>query len=150
MSNDDLKVSLEELRALLVLGIVGTLFTMAQLSPNHVFAFGITFRWIADTLLISWGGYLFLAVVGISTDCVRKEFALACRDIAKFLFVFGIALGLAVAITILAGGMLEPTLTQYGIKVGLREAGWVLIVMTFAFAYVVARPELLSRRPRMN
>jgi len=147
MSNE-LSVDAEELRALLVLGMVATLFTMAQLSPKHVFAFGLSFRWIAYTLLIDWGGYLFLAVVGLSKDCIKETLADLCRDLSKLCFLFGIGLGLGIAITIFLGAFIEPALTSHGINVGINEAGPAIAMLSFVFMYFVTKPDFLSKSPR--
>lgn len=106
MSQRSDKLAKEELRAILVLGIIGTLFTAAQLSPRYVLPpsyMGFTLKWVTYVLLFYWGTYLFFAVIGISDDWVADVVTHACDSFARFLFLGGIGILSGMVFLVLIG-----------------------------------------------
>jgi hypothetical protein len=89
MTEREFDLGREELRALLVLGIIGTLLAVRDVLKGDL-AYSITFTDITTLLMAYWGAYLFLMVIGISGDLVRRRVANACAIGAAFFFLLGI------------------------------------------------------------
>jgi hypothetical protein len=99
----DTKLAKEELRALLVLGIIGTLLSTREFLDINL-GFGFHVSSLVQGMLSFWAVYLFLTVAGISTDVVRPRVARACAILAPVVFRSG--LGLSVAVSLFAGTLL--------------------------------------------
>jgi hypothetical protein len=93
--------SSEELRVLIVLGIIGVLFSAYQFWPGITLAYGwMTLGQLIKLLIIFWGGYLILLAMGISDDWIRPSVAKICYDTSITLFVSGMGLVTSMAILV--------------------------------------------------
>lgn len=103
MSKRESDHTIEELRALLVLGIIGTLLGARDvLNANLVY--GLTINDVANWLILYWGAYVFLMAIGISDDWVYPPISKACKRLAQAFFCLGISVtsGLALFIVVLS------------------------------------------------
>ncbi len=115
------KLAKEELRAILVLGIIGTLIG-ARGFLDISLGFGIHVSDFTNWLLVYWSGYLFLMVVGISDDVIKPQLARRCADAAPACFRAGITLTLTLILVIgtaLVIGYLKPSLLSGPGNVGI-------------------------------
>jgi hypothetical protein len=124
----------EELRGILVLGIIGTLLSIAQLAPK-VELLGIPFVELTYWLIAYWGSYLFFAVIGISRDWINESVARVCYEIASMTFVSGIGFIVGLipvflinsvpALRIIGSAiLLIPVAFGIGFLVWIRKPGW--------------------------
>lgn len=139
MGQTDGSLTKEEIRAIFVLGIIGTLFTAAQLSPNYVMPpayMHFTFKSITYLLLVYWGTYLFFAVVGISDDWIRERIARACRAFSKFLFLGGISIIIGMVFLAILG----LSENQFGFKLDQATTIEVSATPAIFIALLIGKP----------
>lgn len=89
MSAEQSALAREELRALLVLGIIGTLLSVRDIL-NIDLGYGIRLNIVVVYLILYWGAYVFLAVIAISDDWVNLRIANACGTAAALAFLLGV------------------------------------------------------------
>jgi hypothetical protein len=99
-TNDGL-YDLEELRAIFVLGVIGSLLTVEHILGAAQITSNISFRTVTLYLIIYWGLYVFLMAIGVSDDIVNPRITHACVKYAIVFFILGIAATLAVPAAIL-------------------------------------------------
>jgi len=90
--------SKDELRVVIVLGIIGVLFSASQLWPEVTFAYNMTLRQVLNLLILYWGGYLILLAIGISDDWVKTSVAKVCYESSIMLFMIGMGFVTAMAL----------------------------------------------------
>jgi hypothetical protein len=102
----------EELRALLVLGIIGTLLGVRDVL-NANLGYGITLNLVANFLILYWGAYVFLMAIGISDDWVYPPICKVCAHAAQVFFGLGISVTTAVALYTLLVLLLLRFMNEY-------------------------------------
>lgn len=95
MSAVDSAIAREELRALLVLGIIGTLLGVRDVL-NVNLGYGVTLGMITSGLMVFWGAYVFLMAIGVSGDLISESVAEKCEVMAVVCFLVGICVTVGV------------------------------------------------------
>jgi len=90
MGLDDNDLAREEVRAIFVLGVIGSLLAIenalrgTKLSPN------LSLHTLSYLLTGYWGLYVLLMAIGVSPDLIRVDVSTTCRHFANLYFVYGI------------------------------------------------------------
>jgi len=132
MSELDSAIAREELRALLVLGIIGTLLGVRDVLDIKL-GYGITFNSIVSALMMYWGAYVFLMAVGVSGDLLRPKVADTCATVAALCFILGIASMIGMVIFVVVGVILTP----FNPEIALILAGIAGIVSLFLTLHLI-------------
>ena len=131
------KYEREELRAILVLGIIGTLLGTKNFTDVSL-GFGIHVSFIVNGLLEYWGAYLFLEVMAISSEVIKERVRAYCEIAARLCFLYGLALtfGLTIFVSfyLVIGTISASLLANYAIGVGVVA---LCAVITLAFREVL-------------
>lgn len=128
----------EELRALFVLGIIGTLLGVRDVLDINL-GYGITFSFVATLLMIYWGIYVFLMAIGISDDLVRLRVANTCATAAAVCFILGICSMIGMVLFTVVSLVLVQFIDQ---SMTLIVASIVAVVSTIiAVTKIIARDD---------
>lgn len=111
MSTRESNHTREELRALLVLGIIGTLLGARDVL-NANLGYGLTINSVAKYLILWWGIYIFLMAIGISDDWVYPPICKACVRAAEIAFCTGISVTCAMALYTVVALVLATFMNQ--------------------------------------
>ena len=120
MSLGKTALSTEELRAILVLGIIASLLAARDLL-NVKLGAGFSLVDIANALTVYWGGYLFLIVIGISRDVIYRPVAERFTRYGKVFFLVGVAASIGMSV-VCAVALLVPTFVATAFGLGVSTA----------------------------
>ena len=90
----------EEIRAVLAIGVIASLFAARSLIPpgGPIYPTNFSLREILDGLIVTWTIYIFLAAVAVSEDLFSRIIVMICLNLAQIIFGLG-ALLVIIAIT---------------------------------------------------
>jgi hypothetical protein len=140
MSTRESNHAREELRALLVLGIIGTLLGVRDvLNANLVY--GLTINDVANYLILYWGAYVFLMAIGISDDWVYPPISKACERAAQAAFCIGISVTSGMALFIVIFSALVKFMNE------IASPFIIAVVSCAAFTFFVVK-QITRRLPK--
>jgi hypothetical protein len=134
MSTREIDLAREELRALLALGIIGTLLALRDVLDINL-GYDVTFGMIASGLMAFWGAYVFLTAIGVSDDFIRLRVADACAAMAAYCFVFGIcATGGVVVFIVVVLVLVRFIGSEAAIIIGTLAASFFTLIVAMKIA----------------
>jgi hypothetical protein len=135
----------EELRALLVLGVIGSLLAARGALVIIKVGAGFSLGDIANFLIFYWGTYLFLVAIGISNDVIYPPIAGMIKAVAKRFFFVGIPVTIGMSF-VLSCGFLSPSFVSTNL--GLVFTGGAAIVVCL-IAIILLFPKAHEQRKRV-